>query len=287
MNAKQLKSVFKIYGVFLFLLIISSCNQSVKSEDYAIESVEVTEAFESYKVADEKPTSRNEAVKPEFPKDLKIIKSASARYKVKNVKLSTQQIKAIAGKLDGYISDLRFQNNLYSIENRFTIKVPANHFDKLMDSINAVVEFVEYENITTKDVTEEYIDIETRLKTKLEVKQRYEEILRKNAKTVKDILATEEKLRVIQEEIESAQGRLNYLSNKVAYSTIQVDLYETVEYKDEPTSYTKTFWDKTKEGLSFGWDIIENLVIGIIHIWPLVIIGIVLTMWIRKRFFKK
>ena len=80
-----------------------------------------------------------------------------------------------------------------------------------MDSINNSVEFIDYENITTKDVTEEYIDLESRLNTKLEVKQRYESILRKQAKTVKDILATEEKLQIIQEEIESVQGRLKYL----------------------------------------------------------------------------
>ena len=283
MNAKQFKSVFKIYGVLLILFIISSCSQNVKSEDFALESVAVRENFKSLEVDEEKSNSQDDIAKPEFPKDLKIIKSASARYKVKNVKLSTQQIKAIAGKLDAYISDLRFQDNLYSIENRFTIKVPANHFDTLMDSINSVVDFVEYENITTKDVTEEYIDIETRLKTKLAVKKRYEEILRKNAKTVNDILAAEEKLRVIQEEIESAQGRLKYLSNKVAYSTIQVDLYETVEYVEEPVSYTKTFWDKTKDGISFGWQIIENVVLGIIHIWPLFLLGVLLVLFIRKK----
>jgi hypothetical protein len=286
MNAKQFNSVFKVYGVLLILFIISSCNQNAKSEDLRLESVAVNENFKTLEVDEEKSYGQQDMAKPEFPKDLKIIKSANARYKVKNVKLSTKQIKAIAGKLDAYISDLRFQNNLYSIENRFTIKVPANHFDALMDSIHAVVDFVEYENITTKDVTEEYIDIKTRLKTKLEVKQRYEEILRKNAKTVKDILATEEKLRVIQEEIESAQGRLKYLSNKVAYSSIQVDLYETVEYTEEPVSYTKTFWDKTKDGFSFGWQIIENLVIGIIHIWPLFILGMLLVLFIRKRFKK-
>ena len=286
MNAKPFKTVFKILGVFMLLFIISSCNQNAKSESYALESVAVTEDYKSLEV-EESATRVNDLEKPEFSNDLKIIKSAIARYKVKNVKRSTQQIKAIAGKMDAYISDLRFQNNLYSKENRFTIKVPAQHFDVLMDSINTVVEFVEYENITTKDVTEEYIDIETRLKTKLEVKQRYEEILRKNAKTVKDILATEEKLRVIQEEIESAQGRLKYLSNKVAYSTIQVDLYETVEYKEEPASYTKTFWDKTKDGFIFGWHIIENIVLGIIHIWPIVF-GIGLLVWfIRKKLIKK
>jgi hypothetical protein len=167
------------------------------------------------------------------------------------------------------------------------LKVPQQSFDVLMDSIRHVVEFVEFETITTQDVTEEYLDIEARLKTKLEVKARYEAVLRKQAKTVEDILKTEEKLRIIQEEIESAQGRLKYLTNKVAYSTIQIDLYQEVEYKEEPVSYKKTFWDKTMESLSFGWDMIQGLVLAILHIWPLTILGILLFVWFKRRRLKK
>ena len=152
-----------------------------------------------------------------------------------------------------------------------------------MDSVNTVVDFVEYENIKTKDVTEEYIDLETRLKTKREVKARYEAILRKNAKTVEDILLTEDKLRIIQEEIESAQGRLKYLSSKVAFSTIQIDLYESVEYVEEPEAYTKTFLDETKQGLANGWCFIESFVIVLVNIWPLLIIGLIIFFWLKKR----
>lgn len=132
--------------------------------------------------------------------------------------------------------------------------------------------FVDYENITAQDVTEEYIDIQTRLKTKLEVKERYEHILRKNAKTVEDILLTEDKLRIIQEEIEAAQGRLKYLMSKVSYSTIQIDLYETVNYIKEPVSYQKTFGAKIKNGFSFGFKIIEYVFIGVIYMWSLLLI---------------
>jgi hypothetical protein len=198
------------------------------------------------------------------------------------VKIATGQIRRIVLQYDAYISDLRYENNLYQKQNRFTIKVPQQHFDIIMDSIGKVVEFVEYENITTKDVTEEYIDLQGRLATKLEVKKRYEEILRKNARTVEDILKTEEKLRVLQEEIESAQGRLKYLTNKVAYSTIQIDLYETVEYTEEPTSYKKTFGDKSKDALSFGWKMIESILLFFIHIWPLLLLGIVLVVVLRR-----
>lgn len=276
MNANPLKSVFKIITISLFVMLLSACQNESYKENVSVADTAVSEEYEAVPSKTEPPTST-------IPNNLKIIKSANARYKVKHVKVATKKIKQIALNFDAYISDLRFQNDLYRIENRFTVKVPQQHFDAMMDSISAIVEFVEYENITTQDVTEEYIDIETRLKTKLEVKQRYETILRQKAKTVEEILATEEKLRVIQEEIESEQGRLKYLTNKVAYSTIQIDLYETVDYKEEPTSYKKSFWSKTKEGLVFGWNFIETIVLGIIHIWPFIILGSLLFFVIKKR----
>ncbi|MCP5064753.1 MAG: DUF4349 domain-containing protein [Ignavibacteriae bacterium] len=280
MKAKTLKNRFKILLIVMCVFSFSCKNDSYK-ESVMADTVEVTENFET--IESEKLITEYKTDQNNIPLDLKIIKTASARYKVKNVKEATYRIKAIAQKHGAYISDLRFQNDLYKKENRFTIKVPQRYFDTVMDSVNTIVDFVEYENITTKDVTEEYIDLETRLKTKIEVKQRYENILRKNAKTVEDILKTEDKLRIIQEEIESAQGRLKYLTNKVAFSTIQIDLYETVDYIEEPTSYTKTFWDKTKQGLINGWTFIESFIIFLINIWPLLIVGVFSFFLIRKR----
>jgi len=282
MITKQFNSVLKISVITLVCLAVFSCNQGANSENFEMSKVDITDDYAAVEDREHKDFLFNQS-EIKAPTDLKIIKSANVRYKVKSVKSSTQKIKQFSSMYSAYISDLRFENSLYSIENRFTIKVPKEYFDELLDSINGVVEFIEHENITTKDVSEEFVDLEARLKTKLEVKKRYETILRKNAKTVKDILATEEKLRIIQEEIESAQGRLKFLSNKVAYSTIQVDLYETVEYKEEPENYSKTFLAKTKEGFSFGWDIVQGLILGIIHIWPLVLLGLLVFLYLKKR----
>lgn len=96
--------------------------------------------------------------------------------------MATKNIKELAKTYEGYISDLYFKNNSYTIENRFTVKIPKEYFDVFLDSIRNQIEFIDYENITTRDVTEEYFDAESRLKTKSEVKERYEEILRKKAK---------------------------------------------------------------------------------------------------------
>ena len=282
MKANSVKFMFKISMLFTFFILVVACQQDNYKESVAIDSVDVSEDYES--IHENTNDVIGKPAQEGLPKQMtKIIKSANVRYKVKKVKVATKKIKQIAKQYNAYISDLRFQNDLYMIENRFTVKVPYEYFDIVMDSIGGVAEFVEYENITTKDVTEEYVDIQTRLKTKLEVKQRYESILRKNAKTVEDILATEERLRIIQEEIESAQGRLKYLTSKVAFSTIQIDLYETTDYKEKPVSYNKTFLSKAKNGLSFGWDIIETLVLGLMHIWPLIIIGVIAIVFFKRQ----
>jgi len=284
MKANTLK--IKLKAIILFLVFsLVACNDNSYNESLITDGVEISEKFNA--LAPENIARNNFMNDIETPKDLKIIKSANVRYKVNNVRKSTEQIKRIAERYNAYVSDQRFTNDLYKKENRFTLKVPQTNFDKIMDSVKHVVDFVEYENITTKDVTEEYIDIESRLKIKLEVKKRYESILRNNAKTVEDILKTEEKLRVIQEEIESAQGRLKYLTNKVAYSTIQIDLYETVEYEEEPVSYKKSFWDKTKDGLSNGLSLIEGVVVFLFNIWPLLIIAIISYVFVKKRYLRK
>lgn len=277
---------------FLIAMTVAICflgcseNKMSYKESVEVSAVDINDDYEAVG-NDEQTALKSDIGENEIPQHLKIIKSATARYKVENVKVATRHIKKIAGRYDAYISDLRYTNDLYKKENRFTIKIPQQHFDSMMDSIGYIVDFVEYENITTKDVTEEYIDIQTRLNTKLEVKSRYETILRRNAKTIEDILMTEEKLRVIQEEIESAQGRLKYLSNKVSYSTIQIDLYETVAYKEEPESYSKTFLSKSKEGLNFGWTAIEGFVIGLLYLWPLVILGVVVFFLVRRTLRKR
>jgi hypothetical protein len=288
MNVMLVKTRIKSLIFMTLIVSILGCQQNGKSykERVEVSAVDINDDFES--VGNNEQTAlKSDMSVNEIPQHLKIIKSATARYKVENVKVATRNIKKIAGRYNAYISDLRYTNDLYKKENRFTIKIPQQYFDSMMDSIGYIVDFVEYENITTKDVTEEYVDIQTRLNTKLEVKSRYETIMRNNAKTIDEILATEEKLRIIQEEIESAQGRLKYLSNKVSYSTIQIDLYETVAYTEEPESYSKTFLSKSKEGLSFGWTAIEGLVVALMYVWPLIILGVIAFLLIRKRLRKR
>ncbi len=288
MRTNKLNFRLKVLMLIVFTSFLLSCNSNHK-ESLAVDNVELSEKHEAIAIEgmdSETLSPSQETPRQETSKVLKIIKSASVKYKVVEVKGASKRINKMVQQFNGYLSDQRFENNLYRKENRFTIKVPNQHFALLLDSIVNVAEFIDYENITTDDVTEEYVDLQSRLKTKLEVKQRYETILRKSAKTVKDILATEERLGIIQEEIEIVQGRLNFLSNKVSYSTIQVELYETVDYKEEPESYSRTFFSKVKEGFLYGWHLISSILLGVIYIWPILLIGFLVFFILKKRYKK-
>jgi len=259
--------------------MLFSCNKNYK-ENLPMDSVGVSDTYESVL------TEGGEMVEPDVattPENLKIIKSASLRYKVKSLEMASKRMNLIFNQFQAYISDQRFQNNLYQKENRLVIKVPTKNFSTLVDSLGVVAEFIDFVNITSQDVTEEYMDIESRLKTKLEVKERYETILRKNARTIEDILATEEKLGIIQEEIEVAQGRIKYLTNKVTFSTVELSIYEAVDYKEQPNTFKRSFLSKIKEGFLFGWKLIQQILLGIVYVWPLLILGAVLTYFVRRR----
>ncbi|WP_430906995.1 DUF4349 domain-containing protein [Maribacter sp. 2-571] len=264
----------------VFILAIG-CSQKSNEEVNMIEMGNVPETEESNGITAD--PDADVVTEKNILADLKIIKNAQCRFKVSSVDSTTASAQKIATSYSGYISDMRFTNDSYRRENRFTVRVPQKHFEEVLERLTALAEFVEIKDISSKDVSEEYVDLQSRLKTKLEVKQRYDDILRTKAKTVEDILLAEEKLRVLQEEIEAAQGRLQFLSSKVALSTIQVDLYETVAFQEAPESYTKSFGAKALEGVGGGWQLVQYILLALLYIWPILFLGVGIVLYWKWR----
>ena len=178
----------------------------------------------------------------------------------------------------GYITSMEVSSGSYELNSDITIRVPASAFDSLLQALGGESAFTNYLQIQAQDVTEEYLDIETRLQTKREVRDRYIEVLRNQARTVEEILMAEEKIRVIQEEIESKEGRFRYLQSQVSMSTIHLHLYQTVEYVESPDTYTRSFWSDLKDSLADGGELIRDLFLGLMSIWPLLLI-LILLLW--------
>ena len=130
-------------------------------------------------------------------------------------------------KYNGYISS-DSKNEFDEKENYYlNIRIPAQYFDSILSGIASQISKFDSKEIRVSDVTEEFLDIESRLKNKKELEKRYLEIFQQ-AKSVEDILNVERELGKLREEIEATEGRLNYLSNQVSFSTLSVSFYKKV-----------------------------------------------------------
>ncbi|MEL6866930.1 MAG: DUF4349 domain-containing protein, partial [Bacteroidota bacterium] len=107
----------------------------------------------------------------------KIIRTAQVRLRVEDVEQRSEQVKDSIAKYQGYISSMNMNNTSYSTENQITIRVPAEHFDALLAILSEKALHIDYRRINASDVTERYYDLETRLATKKEVRDRYIEVL--------------------------------------------------------------------------------------------------------------
>ncbi|WP_276366720.1 DUF4349 domain-containing protein [Chryseolinea sp. H1M3-3] len=125
-------------------------------------------------------------------------------------------------------------------------------------------------------MTEEFIDVEARLKTKKDLELRYRDLL-KFAKTVEEMLSIESQMEDVRSNIESMEGRLNYLRNQVALSTITLSYFET-------TAADFGFASKLITSLKNGWDNFMVLIIALVSIWPFIILSaIIVYILIRRR----
>lgn len=208
-----------------------------------------------------------------------LIKKACLRLEVKNFLTAKSRLSAIIKGCNAYISSERESKSESDVTNAMTIRVPQPGFDRLVDSIVGLAKNLDEKNINVEDVTEEYVDTESRLKAKRSVEERYLEILKK-AQTIKDILAVEENLGEIREAIESAEGRLKYLSHQVNYGTVDLTFYE---HKNMVPAVRRTglLW-QTFTAFVEGWNGLLDFSLGLVSIWPgLIVIALIIAVIIR------
>jgi hypothetical protein len=203
----------------------------------------------------------------------KLIKEGQLEFESTDFSLTRKTIFEAIDKYKGYVSSDQEFNSPGRKSNTIIIRVPADNFDKLLQDATKGVERFDNKQITVKDVTEEFLDMQARLKTKKELENRYLEIL-KQAKNVKEILEIEKEIGQLREEIESVEGRLKYLLNRVSFSTLTITFYESI------STQTK-FGQEFKNGLSNGLNNLIWFFVMLTNVWPFIILGLVLIFGIR------
>jgi hypothetical protein len=213
--------------------------------------------------------------------DKKIIKTADLNVEVKSFPTFADRLRQNVKRSGGYIAQEQQTLSLSTIENTVTIKVPVDRFEDLLGDMTSDSDRLVEKKISSEDVTTQLVDTRSRLETKKEVRERYLELLRQ-AKSMKDILAVQDVINGVQEEMDAAAGRIAYLGHSAAFSTINLKFYQVLDatVKDDPTP---TFWHKLRDSVGEGWSWMSSFVLGLISIWPLFLLGGLGWIIVRRR----
>lgn len=210
----------------------------------------------------------------------KIIKTARLAFETKDVEATHKKILQLASQYKGLVQSDNSGKDYNRFFKNLTIRIPTENFQLFVDGISERVDYFDKRDISRQDVSEEFIDLEARLKAKRTLEERYLELLKK-ANNVKEMLEIERELSNIREEIEAKQGRLQYLQNQVSMSTVNIEFYRTTA----ETGITQSYGQKMKNAFQGGWNGISVFFLGILYLWPLILVAIV-TVFVLRIFLK-
>lgn len=290
----------QVMAVLLCLCGLTACDSAeMQGTQAAIEKFEESDDFAEVEIPrtaesiappptpEGAPRAEQRPTRDPAPNPQKVIYTAAVRAQVVELDTALARVTQMVARSGGYLSSQHRTNNTYRHEAELVIRLPAGQLQSTLDFLPELAQTIDYQNLDSRNVTAEWIDLETRLQTKRDVRDRYIDILRNRAQKVEDILNAEDKIRVITEEIEAKEGRLRYLRDQVSLSTLTLELYETQEYRATGETYTRSFGSRIGSALAFGWELIQEIVIGLLAIWPILILAGVAIFFLRRRWLRR
>jgi Domain of unknown function (DUF4349) len=195
----------------------------------------------------------------------KIIRNANITLEVASPAETQPKIAAIAESHQGFVVTTeaihRTDDDRAKPESTVTlvVRVPAAQFNQTVTDIRAAGLRVVQEKMTGQDVTEEFMDLEARVKNQKALEAQFIEIM-KRAGTVEDALNVQRELATVRTEIERLEGRRRFLENQTSLSTINVTL-------QTPTQIVNAtgFWYKVKTAFADGVDTAAEVILFLIR----------------------
>lgn len=237
-----------------FLLFLTACSSNSQSEDAKMSSDKNT-MMDSAQTGNQQMSSiSGETAKKEqtdtsaipVPNQM-VIYQADLQLRVKKFEQTLQKLEELVIKYEGYIAESSvIKEGEEQVSGRIRIRIPQKHFQTFLHDAEGQAAEVLQRNITGTDVTEEYVDLESRLKSKRVVEERLLSFMNAAAKT-EDLLKISADLAAVQEEIETIQGRMKYLENQTSFSTIHISLYENKVIVPNLEDEDLNTWEKTKK----------------------------------------
>ncbi|MGC9040960.1 MAG: DUF4349 domain-containing protein, partial [Roseiflexus sp.] len=152
-----------------------------------------------------------------------VIKNASLTLEVVSVADAEAAIRQKAEQLGGFVVSVQTYGSGDSMQSTIVFRVPAARFEEALSGVEGLAKKVLSRSVSGDDVTEEYVDLESRLRNLEATRDRLRDLLAR-AEKVEDALQVNQALTDVQGQIEQIKGRMHYLKQSAAMSTITAEL---------------------------------------------------------------
>lgn len=201
----------------------------------------------------------------------KVIRNAEIQLETAEPEAAQQKITGIAESKGGFVVESNQSTSDLQLKKRdtvmMTLRIPADRFSSALDEIRSTADKVIAETVKGEDVTEEFIDVEARLKAQKALEQQYLEIM-KRASSVEDALYVQSELAEVRGEIEKVEGRKRYLENQSSMSTITLKLQTPAAISASSTNFNSRLGESFGAGLDVALSFILGLVTFVIGVLP-------------------
>ncbi|MBN8584373.1 MAG: DUF4349 domain-containing protein [Ignavibacteria bacterium] len=217
------------------------------------------------------------------PQDKRMI-IRTGTMSIENDSFDETELKAkeIAKNLGGFITNSTAQvNQSGKKQGTLTIRVQADKYDALLAEL-AKTGKVMNQNITGRDVTEEYVDAEARLKTQRELETRLLQLLAEKTANLTAVVEVEQKLANVRENIEKTEGRMRMLKDQASFSTITLSIYEPAILNTSSGGFFYELERGFEKGLTGFTKVLAGIITFVIAMAPiLAILGFIVYIVVR------
>jgi Domain of unknown function (DUF4349) len=279
--------------VFIFFPVLTACKSKLPESSY--------KKYETNRIAADssmqQPSLANDMeVKANLPENKKFIRTASLKFRVKNVLKATEKIEDMAAVYGGYVTYSHLENQEEKsnsikygrdsvilirqivVVNDLTLQVPNENLDSLVRNLNHLVDFLDYRIFKADEVTYDYLLSQKksgRLNKYIEQQQKH---IDNQGKKLKETGSVQESLLGRQMQADENEVQRLALEDKTNYCTLDISIYQkavTVKETLPDFSYHREFkpgfFRRLLDALVQGWNILEEILIFLIRIWPVLI----------------
>lgn len=157
-----------------------------------------------------------------------VIRTAEARIEVDSLELAVARVQQLAAQVGGYVANTELQVGKSQLRSAtLELKIPAPRFDEGLSGLNPIGK-LESVSVSAEDVGEQYVDVTARMENARRLERRLIDLLANRTGKLKDVLDVEQSLARVREEIERYEGRIRYLREHAATSTLTVHIHEPI-----------------------------------------------------------